>query len=206
MARRVESAKTPVMSAFSSARVRGVLLSIFGCLVLAACSGREEFAAAVPVQPTTVPGLELSETGVGLVDQSTPFSTSAISQALGGARVDTVNATYNGTVTAQLAAFGPSGLQMARFQGGGGRISAIQIVSEDVPGPGGARVGMTYRQTGGNAMQCQEGQSTWEGMAVCGRNGSAITYVYSVPLWQGGAMPTGNDLNEAVLNRMIWEP
>lgn len=194
------------MSAPSLARNHALLFALTGSLLVTACSGRDELAAVIPVQPTTVPGLELSETGVGLVDQSTRFSTSALSQALAGARVETVNATYNGTVTAQLAAFGPSGLQMARFQGSGGRVSAIQIVSEDVPGPGGARVGMTYRQTGGNAMRCEEGRSTWEGMAVCRHDGSAITYVYSVPLWQGGAMPSGNDLNDAVLNRMIWEP
>lgn len=178
------------------------------CLSLIGCAGGGEYASssAVPVQPTTVPGLALSETGVGLVDQSTSFSASQIMQALGGARVERVNATYNGRVTSQLAAFGPSGLQMARFQGAGGLVNAIQIVSEDVPGPRGARVGMTYRQTGGNAMRCQEGSNTWAGMAVCQRDGSVITYVYSVPLWQGGSMPQGNDLNDAILNRMIWEP
>jgi hypothetical protein len=175
-------------------------------LLLAACAGRDEYAAPVAVQPTTVPGLALSETGVGLVDQSTRFSSSAISEALGGARVETVNATYQGRVIAQLAAFGPSGLQMARFQGSGGRITGAQIVSEDVPGPGGARVGMSYRQTGGNSMQCDEGTGSWEQMAVCRRAGSAITYVYSVPLWREGRMPRGNELNDAVLNRMIWEP
>lgn len=176
------------------------------CLTLAACAGRDEYTQSVDVQPTTIPGLALSETGVGLVDQSTRFSSGAISEALGGARVETVNATYNGRVIAQLAAFGPSGLQMARFQGASGRITGAQIVSEDVPGPGGARVGMTYRRTGGNSMQCDEGTGSWEQMAVCHRAGSAITYVYSVPLWREGRMPTGNDLNEAVLNRMIWEP
>lgn len=175
-------------------------------LVMAACAGRDEYAAPVAVQPTTVPGLALSETGVGLVDQSTRFSSGAISEALGGARVETVNATYEGRVIAQLAAFGPSGLQMARFQGSGGRITGAQIVSEDVPGPSGARVGMTYRQTGGNSMQCDEGTGSWEQMAVCKRSGSSITYVYSVPLWREGRMPRGNELNDAVLNRMIWEP
>lgn len=176
------------------------------CLILAACAGRDEYAQPVDVQPTTVPGLALSETGVGLVDQSTRFSSGAISEALGGARVETVNATYNGRVIAQLAAFGPSGLQMARFQGSSGRITGAQIVSEDVPGPGGARVGMTYRQTGGNSMACDEGTGSWEQMAVCQRAGSAITYVYSVPLWREGRMPRGSELNDAVLNRMIWEP
>ncbi len=175
--------------------------------MVAACSGRDEYAtSSVPIQPTAIPGIALSETGVGLVDQSTRFGSGAISAALNGARVETVNATYEGQVIAQLAAFGPSGLQFARFQGADGRISAIQIVSEEVPGPGGARVGMTYRQTGGNAMTCEEGSGSWTQMAVCRRPGSAITYVYSVPLWRGGAMPRGNDLNDAVLNRMIWEP
>jgi hypothetical protein len=99
------------------------LAVLIACTVLlAACSGRDEYATPVNVQPTTVPGLALSETGVGLVDQSTRFSSSAISEALGGARVETVNATYEGRVIAQLAAFGPSGLQMARFQGSGGRV------------------------------------------------------------------------------------
>lgn len=185
---------------------RFVLVAALSVLV-AACAGRDEYAtSSVPIQPTAIPGVALSETGVGLVDQSTRFSTGAISAALSGARVETVNATYEGQVIAQLAAFGPSGLQFARFQGSDGRISAVQIVSEEVPGPGGARVGMTYRQTGGNAMACEEGSGSWTQMAVCQRTGSAITYVYSVPLWRGGAMPRGNDLNDAVLNRMIWEP
>ena len=192
------------------------LLPVLLALFLAACGGSrdigdrfgERFSSDpdVAVRPTTVPGLALSETGVGLVDQSTRFSTGAISEALGGARVETVNATDDGRVVAQLAAFGPSGLQMARFRGSHGLVTSVQIVSEDVPGPGGARVGMSYAQTGGNAMRCEEGRATWEGMAVCRREASSITYVYSVPLWQGGAMPRGNDLNDAVLNRMIWEP
>lgn len=187
--------------------IRSVCVLVLALLV-AACAGREEYAtsSSVPIQPTAVPGIALSETGLGLVDQSTGFSESAISQALHGARVETVSATYEGRVIAQLAAFGPSGLQFARFQGSGGRVSGIQVVSEEVPGPGGARVGMTYRQTGGNSMDCDEGTGSWEQMAVCSRPGSAITYVYSVPLWREGRMPRGNELNNAILNRMIWEP
>lgn len=177
-------------------------------MLLAACSGSNE----APLQsltsgPNEVPaGLALSETGVGLVDQSTPFSDQAISQALGGARVERVNATDDGQVVSQLAAFGASGLQVARFRGAGGRVGQAQIVSGDVPGPGGARVGMSYRETNGNSMQCQEGSGSWTQMAVCRRPGSAITYVYSVPQWTEGRMPRGNELSRAILNRMIWEP
>lgn len=177
--------------------------------LLSACAGgigENGPSTTASIQPTTVPGLALSETGVGLVDQSTAYSAGALSAALGGARVETVNATDDGRVVSQLAAFGPSGLQMARFRGAGGRVTQIQIVSEDVPGPRGARVGMSYRATGGNAMRCEEGSGSWTQMAVCRRDGSAITYVYSVPLWREGRMPRGNELNEAILNRMIWEP
>ncbi|MFK7792915.1 MAG: DUF1131 family protein [Devosiaceae bacterium] len=176
------------------------------CALLTACAGREEYAAPVGVQPTAIPGIALSETGLGLVDQSTRFSSSAISDALNGARVETVNATFEGRVIAQLAAFGPSGLQFARFQGSGGRVTGIQVVSEEVQGPRGARVGQTYRQAGGNAMSCQEGTGSWSQMAVCRRSGSAIRYLFSVPLWREGRMPRGNELNNAILNRMIWEP
>ncbi|MBV6658158.1 MAG: DUF1131 family protein [Devosiaceae bacterium] len=189
----------------SATRVAALALLLAG---LSACSGigENDRITTASVQPTTVPGLTLSETGVGLVDQSTSFSARAISEALSGARVETVNATDDGRVVSQLAAFGPSGLQMARFRGAGGRVTSIQVVSEDVPGPGGARVGMSYRQTGGNAMECEEGSGSWTQMAVCQRLGSAITYVYSVPLWTEGRMPRGNELNDAILNRMIWEP
>ncbi|MEM6710683.1 MAG: DUF1131 family protein [Pseudomonadota bacterium] len=182
-------------------------LALFA-LALSACAVSEEFITdpAIPVRPTTVPGLALSETGVGLVDNATGFSASAISKALNGARVEQVNATDDGRVVRQLAAFGPSGLQMARFRGSNGLVTSVQIVSEDVPSPDGVRVGMTYRSTNCNAMQCNEGAGSWTGMAVCRRLGSTITYVYSVPLWQGGAMPRGNELNDAILNRMIWEP
>jgi hypothetical protein len=187
-------------------RLSALLVSL--ALAFSACAGRDEYASSggVPLQPTTVAGLALSETGVGLVDQSTSYSASAISSALRGARVEMVEATNDGRVVSQLAAFGPSGLQMVRFLGSGGRVNAAQVVAEDVPGPGGVRVGMTYAQTRGNSMRCSEGTGSWTRMAVCTRDGSAITYVYSVPLWQGGEMPRGNDLNGAILNRMIWEP
>ncbi len=175
-------------------------------LLLAACSGLNDFGPAVDIQPTAIPGIALSESGLGLVDQSTAYSSGAISAALNGTRVETVNATFEGRVISQLAAFGPSGLQFARFQGGGGRVSGIQVVSEEVAGPNGARVGMTYRQTNGNGMICEEGSGSWTQMAVCQRPGSAITFLYSVPLWREGRMPQGRELNDAVLNRMIWEP
>lgn len=186
-------------------RIPTVVL-VFASLVLAGCMGSGGSSPAPTLRPTTVPGLALTETGVGLVDQSTPYSAQAISQALDGARVEQVNATDDGRVVGQLAAFGPSGLQMARFRGEQGNVAQVQIISEDVPGPGGARVGMSYRETGGNSMQCEAGSGSWTQMAVCRREGSAITYVYSVPLWTEGRMPQGNELNRAILNRMIWEP
>lgn len=186
------------------------LLPLLGLvLLLAGCAGgigEGAPATTQSIRPTTVPGLALGEEGIGLVDRSTPFSASALSTALGGARVETVEATDDGRVVAQLAAFGPSGLQMARFRGEGGRVASIQVVSEDVPGPGGVRVGMTYRQSGGASMRCAEGTGAWEQMAVCRRDGSAITHVYSVPLWREGRMPRGAELEAAILNRMIWEP
>lgn len=181
------------------------LAVLAAAMLLAACGG-DDFEAPIGVKPTAIPGIALSETGLGLVDQSTAFSTGTITAALNGARVERVNATSNGRVISQLAAFGPSGLQFARFQGSGGVVSGIQVVSEEVQGPGGARVGMSYRETGGNSMRCEEGSGTWSQMAVCSRSGSSITYVYSVPLWREGRMPRGNELNRAILNRMIWEP
>ncbi|MEM1287619.1 MAG: DUF1131 family protein [Pseudomonadota bacterium] len=183
------------------------VLSCLAGLVLAACGGSEAPVSSLVGSTNEAPsGLALSETGLGLVDQSTAYSSGSISQALGGVRVEPVNATDNGRVVSQLAAFGSSGLQLARFRGEGGRVAQAQIISGDVPGPGGARVGMSYRETNGNSMNCEEGSGSWTQMAVCSRAGSAITYVYSVPLWTEGRMPRGNELSRAILNRMIWEP
>jgi hypothetical protein len=183
------------------------LALLLGALSLvAACGVGGDFEAPVPVQATAIPGIALSETGLGLVDQSTAFSSNAISVALNGTRVERVNATSDGRVISQLAAFGPSGLQFARFEGSSGRVSSIQVVSEEVQGPSGVRVGMSYRQAGGNSMNCEEGSGSWRQMAVCRRSGSAVTLLFSVPLWREGRMPRGNELNDAILNRMIWEP
>ena len=181
--------------------------------LLAACGGNTlgdvgaGAGPAVPLQASTIPGLALSESGIGLVTRDTSYSTSAIRDALGGVRVETVNATNDdGRVVSQIAAFAPSGLQMVRFERGSNGIGAIHVVSDEVPGPRGARVGQTFRQTGGRSMECREGQRTWSGMAVCRLSGSSILFVYSVPLWTGGSMPRGADLDGALLNRMVWEP
>ena len=180
------------------------VLAALSVLMLGACASAVD-DLAVPIAPS-VSGIQLTETGIGLVDQSTRYNSREITAALDGARVETVQATSNGRITSLLAAFAPSGLQMLRFENSGGRVGAIHVVSEDVPGPRGERIGQTYAQAGGSGMRCQPGTDTWVGMAVCRRDGSAITYVFAVPLRSSIAPLRGSELRQSNLTRMVWRP
>ena len=179
-------------------------LSLLALIAVAACGSLSTEDVFLP--PSTYPGVSLGEDGVAGINSTTRYSESAIKAQLPEARVATVQATVDGRVTNVLAAFAPSGLQMLRFENSKGRVGSIHVVSEDVPGPNGVRVGMGYQASGGNRMSCKPGNRTWVGMALCKRRGSNITHIYALAGRTSTAALRGEDLRNSRLTRMVWEP
>ena len=151
--------------------------------------------------------MRITDAGVGPVDGSITYSQKALKAALPGFEIKTVQATVNGKVGWVLAAFG-DGLQVMRFVADDKRrrVAEVQVLSDAIPGPDGARIGMSFRQTRGGAMKCVPGKAEWTGMAVCSRAGGRLRYVYTIPHYEGpvGTLPDRSELTRAVLTRIVW--
>ena len=69
--------------------------------------------------------------------------------------------------------------------------------------------GMSFAEIGTARSDCRVGRNLWRGMAICkARGASNITLVYAIPQYPGpfDQLAPGDQLREAVLQRIIWTP
>lgn len=183
-----------------------------GAIALAGCSAipaDSELMATPPPAEAKAQGLSFTAAGVPGLAPDTVFSKKAVEAALPGFEVSPVTMATEGSESVMALAAFRDGLQIYQIlPGADGRIGAVHGVSERLVGPGGERIGMTFRAARVDRAACREGSGNWLGMPICkARTAPNITLVFSIPgyVW-GGGLPESATLGTATLQRMIWTP
>lgn len=153
--------------------------------------------------------LQVSDQGVGGINRSTKYSSSAVRSALPGFEVQGVK-TADETSTKQALGVFKDGFQVLQvFKGGGQSIAAVHGVTHHMIGPNGERIGLPFAQSGLSRTSCRVGKGLWRGMAICPARGSPnVTLVFAVPEFQGpfNKLPDPGVLRTAELQRIVWKP
>lgn len=189
----------------SIGRLVGILsmAALSGCSILGSSS---DFAAPPPSRAAT---FRITGAGVPGLPPGTAFSKKAIESLEPGFVVSPVTmATESNENVAALALF-REGLQVLQvLPGAGGRIGAVHGVSESLVGPGGERIGMTFREARMDRSSCREGQGNWLAMPICtSRTAPNVTFVFAIPGYiSAGTLPDDATLSGATLQRIIWTP
>lgn len=192
--------RTKTMPALS-----GLLLAITlsGCSIL---GGESDFVSAPPSRAAI---FRITAAGVPGLSPGTAFSKTAIEAAEPGFTVSPVTmATEASESVAALALF-RDGLQVLQvLPGAGGRIGAVHGVSESLVGPGGERIGMSFREARMNRASCREGQGNWFAMPICTSvSAPNVSFVFAIPGYiSAGGLPDDATLAGATLQRIIWTP
>ncbi|WP_051227979.1 DUF1131 family protein [Pleomorphomonas oryzae] len=186
-------------------RLSGVLMSA----ALAGCSLLSSDSDFTPPPPRAASTLHITTAGVPGLPPDTAFSKKAIESLEPGYVVSPVTmATEQSESVAALALF-RDGLQVLQvLPGQGGRIGAVHGVSENLSGPNGERIGMTFRETHMDRASCREGQGNWLAMPICTARGAPnVTFVFAIPGYiSAGGLPDDATLASATLQRIIWVP
>jgi len=87
-------------------------------------------------------------------------------------------------------------------------IGNVRLVGGPVRGPGGERLGMSWRDARFDLSQCEMGSGRQDNALVCARRGEgAITYVFAVPGWDSIEFPPESRLRAtAYLREIVWTP
>lgn len=187
----------------------GRLVGILSMAALSGCSilGSSSDFAAPP--PSRAAAFRITAAGVPGLPPGTAFSKKAIEGLEPGFVVSPVTmATESNENVAALALF-REGLQVLQvLPGVGGRIGAVHGVSESLIGPGGERIGMTFREARMDRSSCREGQGNWLAMPICtSRTAPNVTFVFAIPGYiSAGSLPDDATLSSATLQRIIWTP
>lgn len=166
-------------------------------LLLAACA--PDPAPAPPEAGAADPaGLVLGADGLGALGAETPFTAEAVRAALpGGFTVEAHDVeTAAGRVPALWAL--RDGLLVLEVTGGA-TVERVAAASDQVAGPDGARVGQTFAEAGGGALDCEPADEP--GRAVCAGGGVAYVFAHGA---DGDALPPADVLAGALLDRIVW--
>ncbi len=174
--------------------------------VLAACAQPNEVGRATYL--SSEPVIKMTPAGIGAIDAETPYSRTAITEALPGFEFANVTTMSEGEVRHLLAAF-RGGMQQLQFEPAtSGKIARVHIVGQEAAGPKGERIGMTYTESGAAALNCNPGTEEWSGMALCETPDRYLLYIYAPEAYEGpdGQLPPDNVLRSSRLVRIVWNP
>ena len=176
-----------------------LLVGLASFVGLAACATDPAPSPDAPAA-TASGGLVLGPDGLGRLGAETPFDTAAVRAALPAGFAVEVHAveTEAGRVPA-IWALRDGLLVLEVF--GGETVSRIDAASDPVAGPGGARVGQSFADAGGDGMDCAPGAGAFAGRAVCEDGG--VRYVFA-HAHAGDGLPDRDALAEALLERIVW--
>ena len=178
-------------------------LLLLATLALAACA---DDPAPAPSPDETSTALTLGPAGAGRLGAETPFDTAAVRSALpAGFAVESHTAeTERGTVPVVWALRDGLLVFEVYADDAGARVARIDVASDQVEGPGGARTGQTFAELDGASMDCDPGEADLSGRVVCraGR-GRDVRYVFAHAA-AVGTVPDDDQLTDALLERMVW--
>ncbi len=185
-----------------------VRTSLFAALMVTAVSGCAQVTDIGGASYlTSEPVIQMTSSGIGPIGAGTPYSREGIGQALPGFELGNVTTMSEGEVRQFLAAF-KGGMQQLQFEPGGpnGLIGRVHLVGQEAAGPNGERIGMTYAESGGRALDCTAGSGDWTGMAICKTSDQRLAYVYAPEGYTGpdGQLPPRDVLVKSRLVRIIW--
>ncbi|MCB1494112.1 MAG: DUF1131 family protein [Rhodobiaceae bacterium] len=187
------------------------VLGLAGLLALASCAAttQTETTSDTAFSPSNAV-FAISENAAGPITPQTPYSVETLKGLFPGFSFDTVQTMTNGTVTYLLTGFDKDGFQAFQVEPAPGRksIASVQVVGPAGEGPHGETIGMTFVEASGRRMDCNAGSGDWTGLAICTRGHSNIHYIFAPEAYLGpsGKLPTGDDLLNAHLVRIVWRP
>jgi hypothetical protein len=181
--------------------------AVFALLpALAACNGEEPPAvtSVIPVSYT------ISAAAAGPITPDTPYSSAAFRKLFPNERIDVISTADEDGVVDALTVFS-DGLQVMMVipDKAGKAIKAVHGSGLAVAGPGGERLGMTFRQVGMSRNSCEVGTGPWLGMAVCAEASAPnVLLVFDNGGWNGSPneLAPASSLAEGKLQRIVWVP
>lgn len=185
--------------------MRSNRISLLALLALAGCSsGIESEFAGASVTTQSVDVLSITSQGVAGLDPGLAFSESAVETALPGFDASTVTMATETDTQAALALF-RDGLQVIQvLPAVNGTIGSVHGVSNQIRGPGGERIGMTFAETRVDPSMCRIGGGNWFGMPICtSRAAPNVSLVFATT---GFSASPNEAMARATLERIIWTP
>jgi hypothetical protein len=155
--------------------------------------------------------IRIESSGAGPLDGSVPFDAARIVALLPDYTTGNALISLETQTTDALVLFHPNpGGAVQTLQvlpHADGRIGEIHGVSRQVRGPAGERPGMSFADAKVDASTCRMGTALWAGLAVCRSSGARnvlLTFSFRGAAGNATALPTGDDLATAELQRVIW--
>ena len=182
-----------------------VLFAGLGLLVAGCASMIEETVEAIP----TLTLFRFTTASVGGLTPETAYSSKAIQARLPGYTTETITSAVESRTVPAYGVFN-SGIQVLQVhKGTNGKIGQVHGVTHHLAGPNGERIGSTFGALRMNRQSCRVGKNLWRGMALCKAPGTDnITLVFAISQFQGpfDRLAPDNELKDAVLQRIVWQP
>ncbi|ESR22743.1 DUF1131 family protein [Lutibaculum baratangense] len=178
-------------------------------LALAGCAsegGPPSVSSATSIMPVAY---AIEADSAGPITATTSYSRQALQALFPGDRIDVIQTADETGVVSALTIF-EEGLQTLMVIPTSNRreIKAVHGAGLAVAGPGGERLGMTFRELGMDRGTCRLGQGPWVGMAVCrSRQAPNVSLVFDPGEWsEPNELAPAEVLAEGRLQRIVWSP
>lgn len=177
-------------------------------VLLAACSGSTGNVPAGSPVAFEQPVFSLTEMSAGPIAPGTAYSQNNLQELFPDFTFQTVRTMTEGDVVFFIAGF-KDGFQVFQAEPNTGNrtVARVHVVGPRAEGPNGERIGMTFAETNGGAMDCTPGAEEWSGMAICKRTESRVSFIYAPEQYTGpdGQLPSRPELRNARIVRMVWD-
>lgn len=180
-----------------------------GLLMTAACTTETATSPVTEAPVARGHAVRFTAASAGPVTAETAYSASSLGALMPQFQIKPIETANENNTTSALAAFS-NGLQVMQFlRGSNGRVGEVFGVSENIVGPNGERLGMTFRQARVSHGSCRMGGELWTDMAICPAPGTRNVFlVFAVPQYRGplDKLPPPAELDGAELQRIVWRP
>ncbi len=160
-----------------------------------------------PADAAAAAVLTLDADGIGGLDGAVAFDTAAVRAALPwGFSVEFRSVETEAGLVPVLWALRDGQLVLEVYGDADETVGRIDAASEQVAGPSGLRVGRTFAEADGGAMDCTPGTGELSGRAVCRPDvGGPVRYVFASRFADPGhPLPPADSLGNALLERLVW--
>ena len=169
-----------------------------------------------PALPYRSGPLLIGPWGVGPIRRTTYFETPVIRRLFPAAQVDDTTVRVSFDETEAAIAVRQDGVQMLEIEDGTANapgtddpmIGAVRALGGPMVGPGGERIGMSWKAAHFDLSECEMGADRDSGLVVCARpRAGALTFYFVAPGWTSGELPPPGRLDRTgYLKAMVWTP